>query len=165
VAPAGFEPLAPDVDGDTRSFEGDGAVIGRDLADVAAFSSESQGYAHIVVSRSDAAELARFADDDERWAHMVAARYVDRGDDRWARWWRDDEGTRTLRGHTYIGGCERTHIDYLVVERGPTLELWTTYTARGDVDGVYGALPSRAREVAEQRAPAYPGDPSIGRAR
>lgn len=160
-APPGFTALLPDQEGDAPTFEGDGDTLNRDLGDVAAFSGES---AHVVVSRSDASELARFADDDAAWARMVAARYVERGSDRWAYFHRDAAGRRVVVGHSYIGGCERTHTDVRVTELdGQTLERWRVYSGERDgIDSILGAHPSDAVEILSARSDTYEGDPSIG---
>ena len=119
-------------------------------------------FALVVVSRSEAVELSRF-DDLEGWASAAAARYVDPGSQRWAKAWRGEAG-REMRGHAYIGGCERTHIDVVVRERGPVLERWRVYTSDGESgDAILGETPSHARSLASVRGDSYEGDPSIGR--
>ncbi len=160
-APERFDRLEPDVDGDMPSFEGNGSIFGRDSVDVAAFDRRGSRFTMITVSRSDAGELARF-EDDAAWARMAAARYVEPGARRWARRWRDEAGHRVVRGHSYIGGCERVHIDVRVVERDGVLERWMIYTADGEVDDVVGPIPEDAVEIVEARSDDYPGDPSIG---
>lgn len=159
--PPGMRALRPDVDGAAATFEGGAAVSARLPNDVAAFESDGPRYAHVVVSRSDAGELSRFAD-DEGWARMVAARYLEPGDRQWAKHWRGDEG-RVLRGHSYIGGCERMHSDVLVRERDGVLERWIVHTGDGEgLEPILGAVPDDARDARLLRDDAYRGDPSIG---
>ncbi len=160
-APAGMRALRADVDGEHASFEGDGEYLSRGPNDVAAFVRAGRRYAHAVVSRSDALEMSRFAAETD-WGRAVAARYLDPGSQRWAKIWRGEEG-RVLRGHVYIGGCERTHIVVEVRERGELLERWMVYTGDGRVDDVLGPIPADARIVEGVAGDSYEGDPSIGR--
>lgn len=156
-APRGFVSMARAVDGDSATFRGE-SLIGRGPNDVAAF--ERRGTL-IVVQHSDAIELARFAD-DASWARMVAERYLDRGAQRWAKHWRDESG-RVVRGHTFIGGCERVHLDVLIRERGDVLERWIVNSDNGRrLDPILGAIPADAREIPEATSDRYEGDPSIG---
>lgn len=158
--PRGFVALRPAVDDDSASWQGEAGTFNRGPNDVAAFSRE-RPWAHVVVSRSDALELSRFTD-DAAWAAMAAARYLDDGSERWARHWRGEEG-RVMRGHTYIGGCERTHIDVVVRERGEVLETWVVHSAHGrGFDSILGAMPDGSVEIREARSDDYRGDPSIG---
>lgn len=157
--PAGFRALTPGEDGRVTTFEEDGMVLNRDPGDVAAFTSQD---GEIVVRRSDAGELARFTD-DAAWAAAVATRFVEHGSERWAYWFRDAEGHRTVLGHAYIGGCERTHFDVRVTERGDVLEVWSYATAeREGVRGALGERPSDAHEIVEARDDTFHGDPSTG---
>ena len=159
--PDGFTALRSTADGESASFEGEGDTYPRGPNDVAAFVARGR-FALVVVSRSEAVELSRF-DDLEGWASAAAARYVDPGSQRWAKAWRGEAG-REMRGHAYIGGCERTHIDVVVRERGPVLERWRVYTSDGEGgDAILGETPSHARSLASVRGDSYEGDPSIGR--
>ena len=161
-APRGLIALHASVDGEFPSFEGDGEVIGRRVDDVAAFVAQGDRWAQVVVARSDAGELARFTD-DAAWARAAAARYVDPGSQRWAKTWRSAEG-RVMRGHTYIGGCERSHIDVELRERAGVLERWRVVTGEGEgIDAILGPTPSDARTVEGVRGDSYEGDPSTGR--
>ena len=93
---------------------------------------------------------------------MVAARFVEPGEQRWAKHWRSDEG-RVLRAHWYIGGCMREHVDVLVRERGDVLERWVVQSADGEgLDPILGPIPAAARDARLLGGDAYRGDPSIG---
>lgn len=160
-APAGMRALRADVDGEHASFEGHGEHLPRGPNDVAAFVRTGRRFTHAIVSRSDALEMSRFAGETD-WGRAVAARYLDPGSQRWAKIWRGEEG-RVLRGHVYIGGCERTHIVVEVRERRDLLERWMVYTGDGRVDDVLGPIPPDARIVEGVAGDSYEGDPSIGR--
>lgn len=159
--PAEMRALRADVDGEHASFEGHGEYLPRGPNDVAAFVRTGRRFTHAIVSRSDAFEMSRFAGEAD-WGRAVAARYLDPGSQRWAKIWRGEEG-RVLRGHVYIGGCERTHIVVEVRERGELLERWMVYTGDGRVDDVLGPIPADARIVDGVAGDSYEGDPSIGR--
>lgn len=69
-----------------------------------------------------------------------------------------------MRGHTWIGGCERTHVDVAVIEREDRLELWIAYTGeRAEIDRILPAVPPGARRIDDGARDGYAGDPSIGR--
>ena len=95
------------------------------------------------------------------------ARHLDLGDQRSAKTWRDASGRRFARGHVYIGGCERAHVDVEVRERpGGGIEVWTaTDGRRGTIADVLGPMPRDAHAVRAVRGDAYVGDPSIGAVR
>lgn len=68
-----------------------------------------------------------------------------------------------VRGHTYIGGCERAHIDVLVRETEGGLEIWTAISGRrGAFETALGRIPRDARPVRAAENDRYEGDPSIG---
>lgn len=136
-------------------WNGEGRAYPRDPGDLAAFTSD---HGFLRVGASDSDELAGL--DDEAWARATMGRYVERGTDRWARTWRDG-AQRVLRGHSYIGGCERTHVDVLVRERDGWLERRIAYTARGAGDAL-GVVPGDARSVDDGYEDRYAGDPSTG---
>lgn len=161
MAPPGLETLEPTRNGGMPSFEGKDGEFVRGTGDVAAFWSNALGL--VAVSRSDTTEFARFANDDAEWSRMVAARYVEGGELRWAYRFRDAEGRRVVLGHSYIGGCERTHIDVRIVEHDGFLERWTVQSSlREGVDEILGARPPDAVEIESARRDLYGGDPSIG---
>jgi hypothetical protein len=166
--PEGFVALEPAIvaSNDDRAApravfrDSDGDEYMRNRTHVAAFVSVTDA---VFVSRTDTVELSRFRDGDVRWAQAVAARYLDRGQHRWAKTWRDEHGRRVFRGHTYIGGCERSDIDLSIREDDRGLERWElTEASEGAIERLFGAVPSSAIEVdlGESR---YEGDPSIGR--
>lgn len=171
ATPAGYEALAPIIERNTDSDDPAWPAFGNDggsqytrrISDVAGFQSRA-GW--VTVSRYDVAELSRARDDDE-WASFAMARHLDLGEQRTAKTWRDAAGRRVARGHTYIGGCERAHIDVEVRERaGGAIEVWTaTSGQRGALTGALGAMPRDARTVSAVRGDAYVGDPSIGAVR
>ena len=131
--------------------------------EVAAFEHPGEGFAHVVVAWSDRAELARFEHDDAAWGRAVMARYVEHGSERTAHVYRDASGARRLRGHAYIGGCERTHIDVRVRELPDALEHWTMHTGeREHVDALLGAIPPSAIAIDDGWRDRYAGDPSTG---
>lgn len=167
-APEGFTPLEPAVDAGWPVWRSEtGGQWPRAANDVAAFVQRG-GYVALRVASAERAELARFEADDAAWARVVAARFVEAGDERWATYWRDDEG-RALRGHAYIGGCERTHVDVRVRERGDAIELRVMHTGLQQQDreallrAGLGAVPADALPAPGVDGGGYPGDPSIGR--
>lgn len=166
VMPEGFAVRRPVMDGPVMTFGGeDGSMITRDLTDVAAFDAPEL-YVSVTVSRSDAAEFARF-DDDTAWGRMVAARYLADGSERWAIVTRDGD-QRVLRGHYFIGGCERTHTDVVVRERGAVLERLEVHTGtvqrnrEARVERALGPVPE-GTSLLDPEASGYAGDPSVGR--
>jgi hypothetical protein len=171
AAPAGYHALEavlsrPDADEDSErapwpSFVRDGSSYPRGLSDIAAF----EGDAHLTVSRSDAAELS-LAPDDLTWARFAMERHLDQGEQRSARTWRDEAGHRVARGHVYIGGCERAHIEVAVREIPGGIEIWSaTAGARRDAANALGPVPATARPVPGVGGDHYQGDPSIGAVR
>jgi len=164
--PEGFTRLAAgEEDGSPVWRSETGGSWPREGSDVAAFVRR---HVVVTVARTDRAELARFEADDAAWARVVAARFVEPGAERWATYWRDDEG-RALRGHAYIGGCERTHVDVLARERGDAIELRVMHTGLQQQDreallrAGLGAVPADALPAPGVDGGGYPGDPSIGR--
>lgn len=126
--------------------------------DVARFSSRNSS---LLLSRTHADELAGFEGLDA-WARAAMSRYVEVGTERWAKAWAEPDGSRVLRGHSYIGGCERTHIDVLVRERGETLERWVAMSGEPTQDGPFASMPDDARDVSDTIVEGYAGDPSTG---
>ena len=161
--PAGFTALEAGSDGTESVFRGSQVLFNRAPHEIAAFVRDGRGFAIVRVMRSDADEMAHFASNDAAWAAAVATRYVEAGAQRWAKFFRDEEGSRVLRGHAYIGGCERTHFDVLVRERGQILERWVVATNDGrSMDAILGPIPGEARAVQRARSDEYRGDPSVG---
>lgn len=144
-----------------HTFEGARGTFARAPHDVAMFGATDPEGGLLRVSRSDAEELAGFEGLDA-WARAVMSRYVEVGTDRWAKAWTDEDGARVLRGHSYIGGCERTHIDVLVRERGQTLERWVALNGDPTRDGPFARIPDDAHDVEDGIVDRYAGDPSTG---
>jgi hypothetical protein len=158
AVPAGFTRLRETLDGTQVVFEGeDGSIVSRRPGAIAAFSSDEPSV-EVTIHRTDAAELSAFG--GAAWGDAVAARYLEPGHERWAFTW-TDEGGRVFRGHTYIGGCERTHIDVLVRERGAVLERWIAYSPRGRIGSAHPATPHDAAAVAVT-ADSWGGETSTG---
>jgi hypothetical protein len=89
-------------------------------------------------------------------------RYLDPGEQRWARFYRDGSGLRVVRGHVYIGGCERTHTSVMVREREDGIEIWTAHSGSPRAPRALPPIPSDARRVPGVVGDSYEGDPSIG---
>ncbi|MFK7986243.1 MAG: hypothetical protein AB8I08_09440 [Sandaracinaceae bacterium] len=145
---------------DAHTYEGERGTFARALNDVVMFGPRGEG-ALLRVSRSDAAELARYTDLDG-WARAAMARYLEPGNERWAKAFHDDDGNRVMRGHSYIGGCERAHVDVLVRERGTALERWRAYGSAPTTVGPLGRIPDDAHDIEDGVPEGYAGDPSIG---
>ncbi len=124
----------------------------------------SPGTLQLTVSVTDLEELAAL--DDDAWGRALCARalphgclsdagYVGRGPD-----------GRVFRGHVYVGGCARVHVDVMVREIDGVLERWTIESGdrpslRRHVDAILGPMPRDARAV---RVAGPSGlDPSIER--
>jgi hypothetical protein len=137
-----------------------GSLFARRRADLAAFEMESEG--EVVVWRIDPAELGGVHDDVD-WARRLGERVVPRGSERWASLWSRTPGARVLRGHTYIGGCERTNIDVLAREQPDgSIEVWSAMEADAQARAqLFGPEPADPQRVLESDR--YEGDPSIGR--
>ncbi len=167
-APEGFEPLEPAAERNDEGrpvavFRGPaGTTFPRSRTHIAAFVSRES---ELFVSRIDAVELSRFRDDTS-WARAVAARYMEGGEERWARSWRDADGRRVLRGHSFIGGCERVHVHILVRERESGSEMWKLFgDDADDIERALGTIPTDAVAVPDAERPRYAVDPSIGASR
>jgi len=75
-------------------------------------------------------------------------------------------GRRIIRGHTFIGGCERTDIDILIREAPDhTFDVEVAYGTRRAVEALFGPIPRTATVVPDSVQDRYQGDPSIGRVR
>ena len=165
ATPAGFHALERAAsmgdDGPPAIFRAAQEVVSRGRASLAAFSAGPGTLAR--GGRASAVELARAGSDDSAWARLASDRFLVRGEHRSATTWRT-EGGRVLRGHTYIGGCERSDVDVLVREgEGGALEVWTVFAGEPEgIDVLFGPTPADARDVPEARSDRYEGDPSIG---
>jgi len=165
--PDSFVQYRPTRAGVAMDFVNEEGSITRGLTDVAAFDDRDSS-APVYVARSDASELARFTRDDTAWGRAAADRYLVLGAERWAVVARDAEGRRVLRGHAYIGGCERTHTDLLLREDRGVLERLIIYTGVEQrhrellVDRAVGPTPAGALRILNPDDSGYAGDPSIG---
>ena len=130
--------------------------------DVATFGDDAT---FIRVAHGDMDELA--GRDLGDWGAAAVGRYLEPGDDRWAKVWIDEAGHRHLRSHTFIGGCVRTHIDIHFQQRVDdqglgVLERWFAYSGTGQAE-LFGPVPGDAASVTLERDAPIGFDPSIGR--
>jgi hypothetical protein len=162
ATPDGFTRLQPGFVDHWPVWVGDGSTYDRRGGAIAAFHAERGRLPFVTVSSLDPRELARAGTNDALWGAMLGARHVGVGSDTSLRVFRDGEGRRVFRGHTYVGGCERSHFDVRVRELDGALELTIVVTARRErVTELLGEIPDDALALSPWYD-AYDGDPSIG---
>ncbi len=116
--------------------------------------------AFVTLAYLDPSEFAEIAVDDASWGRALLGRFVERAEQRWGRVYVED-GRRIFRGHAYIGGCEQSHSDLLIVDMGAVLELWTATSPHG-AGRLFGRIPDDALVAEDVWESRYVGDPSIG---